>query len=252
MLKMRIKKNYQAGHKIFNLALDFDIEKDFSRIVFFGPSGSGKTLALQSIAGLQKPQCGLIEIANRCLYSSEHKIFVPPQNRRAGYLPQDYALFPHFSILQNVAYPRTGMFPRIISKREQLKARALLSRFGIAHVESHLPGEISGGQKQRAALARALNSNPDFLLLDEPFSALDPLMRAHMREEILDFLKETNLPAIIITHDPDDVESFTGALVLFQAGKARVITDWPRIRANFENCAAALASLLALKWENPT
>lgn len=247
MLKLHIGKAFRAGRKTFRLNLDFDIGSDYRRVVFFGPSGSGKTLAMQSIAGLQKPAYGKIEALGRVLYDSDKKIFVPPQKRRVGYLLQDYALFPHLNILQNVAYSHTGLFPRIISKAESRKASEILKRFGIDHLKRHLPGEISGGQKQRAALARALNSGPDILLLDEPFSALDPLMRAHMRSEIQALLQEMNLPVVIITHDPDDVETFAGALVLFHAGSAQVISDWPEFRKDFATTAQALQALMEKK-----
>ncbi|MBD5641732.1 MAG: ATP-binding cassette domain-containing protein [Desulfovibrio sp.] len=247
MLKLHFGKEFKTRRKIFRLELDFDIGSDFRRVVFFGPSGSGKTLAMQSIAGLRKPSYGRIEALNRVFYDSGEKIFVPPQKRRVGYLLQDYALFPHLNILQNVAYPHSGLLPSFISAGESRKAMSILERFGIGHLRRHMPAEISGGQKQRAALARALNSEPDILLLDEPFSALDPLMRAHMRAEIQTLLSEMNLPVVIITHEPDDVEVFAGALVLFQHGHARVITDWPQFRSNYAACGEALEALLEEK-----
>lgn len=244
MLKLRIGKAFKADRKIFKLDLDFAIGPEYRCVVFFGPSGSGKTLAMQVIAGLQRPDYGHIEALGRILYDSDEKIFVPPQRRRVGYLLQDYALFPHLTVLQNVAYPHTGLFPRFVSASASERACQLLKRFGIEHLKGHLPGEISGGQKQRAALARALNSGPDILLLDEPFSALDPLMRAYMRCEIQRLISEMNLPALIITHDPADVETFAGALVLFHAGNANVIANWSAFRQKHDSTAGALQALL--------
>lgn len=244
MLEIHIGKLFRAGRKNFRLNLDINVDSSFRRIVFFGPSGSGKTLAMQSIAGLQKPDYGKIMLLGRMLYDSASKVFVPPQKRHIGYLLQDYALFPHLTILQNVAYPHTGLFPRFVPAAEALRATEILERFGIGQIGGNLPSEISGGQKQRASLARALNSGPDILLLDEPFSALDPLMRAHMRGEIQSLLAKMNMPAIIITHDPEDVGAFAGALVLFEDGRAHVVTDWEERRAAYPTIAQALRALL--------
>lgn len=244
MLHLDIAKEFKGGSKNFRLELKLEICADFRRVVFFGPSGSGKTLALRMIAGLQKPDYGRIEVLDTLFYDSGKKFFLAPQKRHSGYLVQDYALFPHLTILQNVAYPGTGFFPRRVSASEAARAGEILERFGIAHLQNHLPGEISGGQKQRCALARAFNSSPKFLLLDEPFSALDPLMRLHMRDEINSLLSEMDLPAIIITHDPEDVVTFAGALVLFKEGHGEVISAWPELRAKYATAALALHALL--------
>lgn len=229
----------------FRLEIAFKLAPPSRRVVFFGPSGSGKTLTMQCIAGLKKPSRGYIRIDGNVFFDSEQKINLPTRERRLGYMFQDYALFPHLNILQNVAYAGTGLFARHISKAEKEKALAYLKNFGLIQLASHLPGEISGGQRQRVALARALNSRPVMLLLDEPFSALDPLLRRRMRSEILSILEKLDLPVVIITHDPEDVEVFAGDLVLFQRGKAKVITDWGTIRSRFATTAECLLSLQA-------
>lgn len=238
MLKLEITKNFTA----FRLKAQLNIASDCSSVALFGPSGSGKTLTLQCIAGLAQPDAGKIEIFNRPVFDSQNKINIPPQKRNLGYMIQDYALFPHLTVLENAAYAKSGLFGRC-NRQLRKETLALLETLGIAHLANHLPRQISGGQRQRAALARAINSNPKLLLLDEPFSALDPLLREAMRQELRRILITRNLPAIIITHDPDDVDVFADALFLFNSGAVKAIPDWPRIRPNFVSAAACLRSL---------
>lgn len=247
MLDLKIGKTYSracnCGKKNFCLDIDFSIGDEFRRAVFFGPSGSGKSLTLNCIAGLTRPDSGRIAARGRVFFDSAQNIFLPPQKRRMGYMFQDYALFPHLTVLQNTAYSGSGLFGRHIDAREKEKAMAMLEKFGIAHLAGHYPSEISGGQKQRAALARAINADPDILLLDEPFSALDPLLREKMRHEMLEMMENFALPAVIITHDPDDVDEFAGALVLFDAGRAHVERSFREERKKFASSAQCLRKL---------
>ncbi|MDE5833855.1 MAG: ATP-binding cassette domain-containing protein [Desulfovibrio sp.] len=245
MLKAVIRKTCGGGGSRFTLDIALELPAAIRRAVFFGPSGSGKTLTMQCVAGLAMPDKGEISVEDRVFYSSRQKICLKPQVRSVGYMAQDYALFPHLTVLQNVAYPRTGLFCAHIPASEKKRARELLANFGILDLQRRKPGAISGGQKQRTALARAANSSPRILLLDEPFSALDPLLRERMRREILAFLNELNLPAIIITHDPDDVDAFAGALVLFNQGRAVVSRDYQEIREGYPSAAACLRDLEA-------
>lgn len=242
MLALNIHKTFRTRASSFILSINF--EAVGRRIVFFGPSGSGKTLTMQAIAGLLKPQSGRIAVDGAVFFDSLQKIWIAPQKRHVGYVLQDYALFPHLNVLQNVAYPHSGLFGQRISASQRRNAEELLQRFGILALAAQRPLELSGGQKQRVALARAINYSPRLLLLDEPFSALDPLLREHLRQEILAILEELAIPAVIITHDPEDVEAFAGGLVLFHSGKAKVISDWPQIRARFATTAQALRSLV--------
>lgn len=243
MIFVNIKKLRGARGERFFLDADFNLPLAVRRAVFFGPSGSGKTLALQCVAGLARPDEGKISVSGRVFYSSDEKIFLKPQIRRVGYMPQDYALFPHLTVLQNVAYAGAGFFPAYIPAAAKRRARESLAKFGILELENRKPDAISGGQKQRVALARAANSSPCVLLLDEPFSALDPLLRERMRTEILNLLNEMDIPAIIITHDPEDVDVFAGALVLFNHGKTVAIGDYQKIRAAGASAADCLRSL---------
>lgn len=243
MLSLAIRKTFRHRKEAF--CLDIDLSFDQERIVFFGPSGSGKTVTMKMIAGLIQPDAGLIQLGSEILYSSQQNIWIKPQKRRIGYMPQDYALFPHLTVMQNIAYPFSGLFGRFISPKLKASTLALMARLGIAHLANYLPGQISGGQQQRVALGRAINLQPRCLLLDEPFSALDPLLRRALRNETLAILRELSMPAIIITHDPDDVEAFAGGVVLFRDGRARAIENWPEIRSAHPSAYEALLTLMA-------
>lgn len=243
MLDIDITKS--PGKSSFILDVKFDVPASCGNVVFFGPSGSGKTLTMACIAGVIKPDKGHIGIIDKTVYDSEQKIFVPPQKRAIGYMPQDYALFPHLSLLQNTAYATTGLTAKFVGKKQKEMAVKMLERFGVAHLRMNHPAELSGGQRQRGALARALNSNPVLLLLDEPFSALDPLSRRQYRKETISILQQWRLPAVIITHDPDDVEMFAGAVVMFMQGRSWQIKDYAERRNSFQTCAECLESLQA-------
>lgn len=240
MINAQILKQCGKGRTSFLLDINLLVDDTFRTAVFFGPSGSGKTLTMQCIAGLARPDSGLIKVEDRLFYSSAENVFVKARNRRIGYMVQDYALFPQLSVLQNVAYSQSGLFGHILKKVEREKALTLLESFGIGNLGDHYPHEISGGQKQRVALARAVFMDPVMLMLDEPFSALDPLLRERMRQEVLEILKRLNIPAILITHDPQDVDVFAGALALYENGRVKVVENYQEARREFTTAAACL------------
>jgi molybdate transport system ATP-binding protein len=168
--------------------------------VLFGPSGSGKTTLLRLLAGLERPDEGRITFsragsADAAWCDTARGEWVAPQQRRAGFLFQDYALFPHLTVAENVAY---AAGPR---SHSSTATRKLLETFGLAELADRLPGAISGGQQQRVALARALAARPALLLLDEPLSALDALTRLRVRHDLRRLLTESGVPAIVVTHD---------------------------------------------------
>ena len=158
---------------------------------------------------------------------------------------QKYALFPHLSVLANVAYARSGNRPWRPAPALREEALWTLERLGIAHLAQRKPGEISGGQRQRVALARALFARPRLLLLDEPFSALDPLLRERLRDELAERLREAGIPLLMITHDPLDVETFAASLVVYAGGRAQVVSDYAAARRGFADTRACLSALLA-------
>jgi molybdate transport system ATP-binding protein len=202
-----------------SFALKAAFASDESRVVLFGPSGSGKTLTLQSIAGLIQPDSGKITLKGRVLFDAKAGIDVPSRERRIGYLFQDYALFPHMSVAENVGYGLRKAWQWRLSKKDRRDVLSLLDTLEIKHLAESFPSDLSGGQKQRVALARALMTRPDLLLLDEPFAALDTLLRERLRKELLDIQKRFHVQMIMITHDPEDIKAFAQTLVTYEAGR---------------------------------
>ncbi len=241
MISLHVKKKLRSSHGDFTLVAD--VESAASHMVFFGASGSGKTLTLQMIAGLVRPDSGYIAVDGDVLFDSRSRINRPARDRHVGYLLQDYALFPHMSALDNVGFALSGPFGRL-SPAARKRAHELLERFEVDRLWDRLPGEMSGGQRQRVALARALAAEPRILLLDEPFSALDPLLRVRMRGEIRDLLSDWQIPVTIISHDPDDVEAFADMLVIFSAGRVCRCEDWSGYRDRGERSKKALLGLV--------
>ena len=241
MIKVHAKMKLRGRHGSFALGADF--ESSSRHLVLFGASGSGKTLTLSAIAGLVRPDEGHISIGGDVLFDSQKKIFRPARTRHIGYLLQDYALFPHLSALDNVGFALSGPFGWL-SREARRQSLALLERFEVAHLADRLPDEMSGGQRQRVALARALAASPRILLLDEPFSALDPLLRIRMRKEIRTVLDELDIPVVIITHDPDDVEAFADMLVVYSQGRTRQCLDYQPYRLRGVRASDVLVPLV--------
>jgi molybdate transport system ATP-binding protein len=187
--------------------------------VVTGPSGSGKTLTLQSVAGLIRPDSGRIVVKGRVLFNSEARIDVPSRSRNIGYVFQDYALFPHMTVADNVGYGLRKTWQWRASRKDRRDVHAFLDTLEVANLADSFPADLSGGQKQRVALARALIRRPDLLLLDEPFSALDTLLRGKLRKELIDIQARFHIPMIMITHDPEDIRVFAETLVTYEAGR---------------------------------
>lgn len=206
LLDIDICKTLKAGHRSF--MLNVKLQSNQHRVVIFGPSGAGKSLTLKAIAGLLKPERGHIRLNQSTFFDHQAGINLTPQARQVGYLFQDYALFPHLNVRQNIAFGlNNGFFnPRIGARHADVEY--WLQALGLEAMAHQLPDELSGGQRQRVALARAIAARPQALLLDEPFSALDRPLRETMRRELDDLQKDLNIPIILITHDPLDVEIF--------------------------------------------
>jgi molybdate transport system ATP-binding protein len=217
LIEVNVAKKLTSRGRSFTLEAAFSSEEQ--SVVLFGPSGAGKTLTLQSIAGLVTPDAGRIVLRDRVLYDSTRGINVPCRDRGIGYLFQDYALFPHLTVLENVGSGLRTAWPWRLSKEAKHRVLAFLESLEISRLARSYPLDLSGGQRQRVALARALIRQPDFLLLDEPFTALDTLLRERLRKELLDVLSRFNTPLILISHDPEDIRSFAGTLVTYDAGR---------------------------------
>ena len=204
-LDLQIHKQLHAGDRRF--ALDLSLVSASQRIVLYGPSGAGKSLTLKAIAGLMRPDSGHIRLNGRTLFNSSEDIDLPVQGRNVAYLFQDYALFPHLSVAQNIAF---GLARGCFNLRRPAQHPAVakwLRAFELDDIAHSRPAQISGGQRQRVALARALVAEPDILLLDEPFSALDLSLRERMRAELAELQAQLQVPMLLITHDPADVEA---------------------------------------------
>lgn len=211
MLKAQIQK------ALWHFELNLELNIDNQIIVLWGPSGCGKTTTLNVLAGLLTPDQGWINLDDRVLFSSSGRINIPTRHRHIGYLFQDYALFPHKTVLQNVRYGIRGQsLDRSISPQDP---QQLLKSFGIQHLVDRYPGQLSGGEKQRVALARALVVNPQLLLLDEPFSALDYDNKVSLRRELKQIHEDWPIPFVMVTHDREDAMYLGDAIMKMELGK---------------------------------
>ena len=211
-----ITKRLRSGGDEFLLRSRFSTTD--RALVLFGPSGSGKTLTLRAIAGMLKPDAGYIRCNGDVLFDSKKGINIPTRRRHVGYVFQDYALFPHLTVRDNIGFGLKPLFGRV-SPKDKAHVEELIEAFGLSGVATQKPGALSGGQQQRTAMARALATSPKLLLLDEPFSALDQPLRIRMREELSRSLESFNIPLIMVTHDSDEVESFAESIVVYRNGQ---------------------------------
>ena len=212
-----IVKTVRSERRSFELRVRF--ETGARRTVIFGPSGAGKSLTLLAIAGLLRPDSGRIAFDGQALFDHAAGIDRPARSRGFGYLFQDYALFPRLNVRQNIAF---GLQHGLRNPSAGVSGDAVehwLRAFELQEVAAQRPNELSGGQRQRTALARALVHSPRALLLDEPFSALDPELRERMRAELDELLKRIDIPVLMITHDPDDLAWFGDEALYLRDGK---------------------------------
>ena len=187
----------------FHLDVSFRTEGDVLGLL--GASGCGKSMTLKCIAGIERPDEGRIELNGRVLFDSEARIDLPPQRRRVGYLFQQYALFPTMTAEQNIA---AGA--RRLAKADRAAAvNAMMEKMQIAGLGGKFPAQLSGGQQQRVALARILISDPEVMLLDEPFSALDAHLRDRMEQEVMELLRDFGRDALIVSHSRDELYRMT-------------------------------------------
>jgi molybdate transport system ATP-binding protein len=192
----------------FDLRLTLEVDRT---VALVGPSGSGKTTILRAIAGLVRPQSGVVAVEGEPWFDAATGIDVPVDERPVGFLFQDYALFPHLTVRQNIEFARRH------------KADAYLERFRIRHLASARPSELSGGERQRVALARALARDPKVLLLDEPLAALDSRTKTTVRGELQELLGELSIPTLFVTHDFEDAAALAGRVGVLVDGRLRQI-----------------------------
>src|SRR5262249_1699171 len=205
-----VSKRYGESFALDHVSIDISPGEVLCLV---GPSGCGKTTLLRIAAGVEHPTTGRVLLDGQEVAGPDH--FIPPEKRGIGLMFQDFALFPHLTIQQNVAF---GL--RSLTRSEgKAEALAALSRVGLAHYANEYPHILSGGEQQRVALARAIAPRPSVLLMDEPFSGLDPRLRERMREETLAILHETGATSIVVTHDAEEAMRMGDNVVLLRDGR---------------------------------
>ncbi|WP_107039263.1 ABC transporter ATP-binding protein [Brumimicrobium mesophilum] len=211
MLKINsLSKSFNKGKSYALKNVSFDLKAgDVCAIV--GESGSGKTTLVRLIAGLERPDDGSILLDGNVVASMQK--FIQPNKRKIGLVFQEYALFPHLTIIENVLYGISKL------KNKKLRAVEMLELVGLSEMESRYPHQLSGGQQQRVALARALAPNPSLLILDEPFSNLDSMLRMQLRNEVFEIIKKTGVTVLFVTHDTQDALSVADEILILQNGK---------------------------------
>lgn len=200
----------------FDLEVAFELQPG-TCLALIGPTGCGKTTALRLIAGLDRPEHGRVLICDQTVVDTEARLWLPPEKRRVGLVFQDYALFPHLTVLGNVTYSAAA---RAMGKAKAVQAaREALARVQLPGVEDVRPSELSGGQQQRVAIARAIVSGAQLLLMDEPMSALDALTRRQVRSDLKALITELKLDTIVVTHDVADALTLGDVVGVMQEGK---------------------------------
>lgn len=219
VLRIEVTKTFRGRGSTseFSLEAQFSIQPGITML--FGPSGSGKTALLDCIAGVLSPDSGKIELDHEYLFDSAARVNLPPAHRRAGYVFQNLALFPHLTVNGNVAY---GLF-RLPSGEKNTRVSAILESFRIEHLRNRRPNEVSGGERQRVALARALVTNPRALLLDEPLSALDPATKAGIMDDLRAWNEQHRIPILYVTHSREEVFALGERVIALEQG--RVVAD---------------------------
>ena len=220
--------------------LDVSWEAEQSVLGLFGPSGAGKTLTLQCLAGLIRPDAGRIVVGERVFFDAAAGVDLSPQQRRIGYVFQGYALFPHLTVIRNIAFGLQGR-PRLDRAR---RSSEVIERLGLRGLEQRYPRELSGGQRQRVALGRALAIDPALLLLDEPLSALDAPLRRTLRDELREILSGWGTAAVVVTHDFTEAYRLADRIIVYEAG--RVIQSAPRSELLWQPASESVARIMGL------
>ena len=237
-----LAKFYNSSYPIIK-DLTFSVKKG-ELISFLGESGSGKTTFLKCLAGLEGINAGSISLNSNFL--NNEKTFVRPQKRKIGFVFQDYPLFPHLNILDNITFN--------LERKYKSKLDYILKLTGLQFLVERFPHEISGGEQQRACIARALIREPELLLLDEPFSNLDSTIKESMKEEIFKIVKETNTTTILVTHDINDALNISDRILIFKAGILQQYDDPVKMYCEPANCycAEVLGDMNKLFHKNET
>lgn len=214
MVTPRLSAHLVKRFKGFDLDVAFDVGPGIT--VLFGPSGSGKSLTLRMLAGLLTPDAGRVALDGRELFdAAAPRRAVPPQGRRLGVVFQNHSLFPHLTVRENIAFGARG----VARPELDLRVAGLVAQFRLGGLEQRSPAQISGGQQQRAALARAIAGRPQALLLDEPFSALDHPTRVVLRQCLREVMHQLDIPVLLVTHDLDEACAMGDDMLVFVDGR---------------------------------
>ncbi len=214
-LELRIRKHFPSTSAVTGFDLDVILECGPGVTVLFGASGSGKTLTLECVAGLLRPDEGRILLENEILYDARSGVFLPPQKRGVGYVFQNYALFPHMTIEQNLSFG----IARMPGLERHRRVREMLDLFGLSALAGRHPHELSGGEKQRASIARALIAQPRLLLLDEPARGLDYPLRQDFYAVVRNVRENYRIPTLLVTHDATEGFLLGDQMAIFRAGR---------------------------------
>jgi len=212
--------------RVGTLCIDVTLETGGGTLALIGPNGAGKSTLLFMLLGIRRPQSGRVVVDGSTLLDTSTGVDIAVEDRRLGYVPQSYALFPHMNVLENVEFAvacGTGDRDRH-SRRTQ--AEAILNEFGLTDLKARRTTDLSGGEKQKVALARTLAAKPQALLLDEPLAALDALSRREVRAYLGAYLKQLKLPSILVTHDPEDAAALGDRIAVLAAGRIAQIGTW--------------------------
>lgn len=222
---MAVTVNLQKNFGEFKLNIQF--ESSAKRIGILGASGCGKSMTLKSIAGIETPTEGRICIGERVLYDSKEKINVKPQKRNVGYLFQNYALFPTMTVAKNIEAGLKGK-----KAENQKRVKEMLKKFQLEELADRLPGQLSGGQQQRVALARIMAYEPEMILLDEPFSALDVFLKDRLQQELIEMLADYEGIVIMVSHSRDEIYRFSEELLIIENGS---VVEFGKTKEIFAN-----------------
>ncbi|MBI3209214.1 MAG: ABC transporter ATP-binding protein [Candidatus Solibacter usitatus] len=214
MILARLKKRFPPGTDSAGFSLDVDVKTTGGITVLFGPSGSGKTLTLDCIAGFVRPGEGRVMIGDDILFDGATNVHLAPRERRCGYVFQNYALFPHMTLRQNLEF--AAAFRAKLDRHRRVSA--MLERFRLNDMAGLKPHELSGGQKQRCSIARALLAEPRVLLLDEPAQGLDPALRVELHEVLRSVRAEFETPIVMVTHDLAEAFAVADEMLIYQNG----------------------------------
>ena len=215
MIRARIVRRFPPGPESAGFQLDIEFEAAAGVTVLYGPSGSGKTLTLDCIAGFVNPDSGRIMLDNRILFDAEARVNLSPQQRSCGYVFQSYALFPHMTVRENLAFAAHAL-PRLERHR---RIAEQLDRFKLTEMAGRCPHELSGGQKQRGSIARALIASPRIVLLDEPARGLDAALRSDLHALIHELKNDLKIPVLLVTHDPEECLALAERVLIFDSGR---------------------------------